>query len=283
MARDRITGNEFDVDAAVIVKATGPWQWQQPELAGRRARRHFSIAWNMLIDRAPPSACALAVTDPSPGGQTYFLHPWKGRLLVGTGHAAWTAGPEGVQPTEEQLADMLLAINHGAPSLDLRLADIRRVYAGLLPAKRANSSELSVRSVSAEYPKTCAGSRFFSITGVKLTTARSVADNVLRQAFPGAQPKNDFYGKPRSVRKGPLIDLTFATQPDLDCRATVEQIRSIARDEAVVHLDDLLFRRTSVGDNPERARALAPQILALLEWQQSKTKNELARIDSACP
>jgi glycerol-3-phosphate dehydrogenase len=34
-------------------------------------------------------------------------------------------------------------------------------------------------------------------------------------------------------------------------------------DEAALHLDDLLLRRTCLGDDPRRARALAP---ALARW-----------------
>lgn len=270
VARDLESGTDTPVAASVIINATGPWQWQGSNMETLGGHQHFSIAWNMLIDRPSPSDHALAVTDPGPGGQTYFLHPWKGRLLIGTGHGPWTSGPGGdVKPNQGQLADMLEAVNRGAPSLELRMEDVRRVYAGLLPAKRAGSAELSVRSVIQESPRMCAGSRFFSISGVKLTTARSVANKVLRKAFPAAQSKKSFYGQSRSVRKGPLIEMAFDAQVDLKRSDIAETIREIARDEAVVHPDDLILRRTSLGDNPERAQALAPEIVALLKWQHS--------------
>ena len=47
----------------------------------------------------------------------------------------------------------------------------------------------------------------------------------------------------------------------------------------MIHLDDLLFRRTNLGDDPQRAVALAPELCDLFSWDKGRGAAELARLN----
>ena len=48
--------------------------------------------------------------------------------------------------------------------------------------------------------------------------------------------------------------------------------------EAVAHLDDLLLRRSALGDNPERALALAPEVCRMFHWNEERQRAEIDRL-----
>ena len=49
-------------------------------------------------------------------------------------------------------------------------------------------------------------------------------------------------------------------------------------EEAVLHLDDLVLRRTSLGDDPAQALKVAPQLCSLFDWDEPRCQKELARL-----
>jgi glycerol-3-phosphate dehydrogenase len=58
-------------------------------------------------------------------------------------------------------------------------------------------------------------------------------------------------------------------------------LQAMIRDEAVIHLDDLLLRRTSLGDDPRRARALAPQLAPWFGDDEATQNEEVDRVTRA--
>jgi glycerol-3-phosphate dehydrogenase len=44
-------------------------------------------------------------------------------------------------------------------------------------------------------------------------------------------------------------------------------------------LDDLILRRTSLGDNPERALKIAPQLCELFDWDEEQKESEINRLE----
>jgi glycerol-3-phosphate dehydrogenase len=98
----------------------------------------------------------------------------------------------------------------------------------------------------------------YSISGVKFTTARRVAEVTLHTIFGRElRPPRDGVARPE-----PLVDLSgrtlleVATPFEGEGRAVEKLMRRIAREEAVIHPEDLLLRRLdSTGVLPERAKA----------------------------
>ncbi|MCP5047226.1 MAG: FAD-dependent oxidoreductase, partial [bacterium] len=87
-ATDRETGNQFQFHAPVVINAAGPWC---RDIAARFDKDHPSLfqkrllLWNVLFKKQAFSDYALGLTPGKGKGHSYFFHPWKNRLLVGTG------------------------------------------------------------------------------------------------------------------------------------------------------------------------------------------------------
>ncbi|MCK4943604.1 MAG: hypothetical protein KAS65_08500, partial [Candidatus Aminicenantes bacterium] len=48
--------------------------------------------------------------------------------------------------------------------------------------------------------------------------------------------------------------------------------------ESVIHLSDLILRRTSLGDNPRRIDSVLAKIRPLFEWDEEKWQQEIIRL-----
>jgi glycerol-3-phosphate dehydrogenase len=284
-AVDRLTGEAYDYRATTVINAAGPWcrevatQFDQdiPDLF------NASIAWNALIDRPALSTHALAIAPKKPGARTYFLRPWKGRLLAGTIHDPWLKSVQSrPMPTKEQLDACIDDLNQAIPGLGLSDREVLRIFSGLLPAAEAGTEKLAKREVIYEH-KGDGLQGLYSISGVKFTTARLVAEKTLRQAFGKTRPIRamepdvmppDGVG----IQRG-SVDYHWTPAPG--DTTWLDDFSHLVADEAVCHLDDLVLRRTSLGDNPDRAKAIAPQLCTLFDWDDARSKAELERLDAA--
>jgi glycerol-3-phosphate dehydrogenase len=277
-AIDGLSGADLSFRAPVVVNAAGPWVPAFAASCGAEAPRMMqpSLAWNVAFERAPSADCALAVT-PRPGAQTYFLVPWKGILLAGTGHAPWHGGPDDPLVPSDLLGRFIADLNAAVPGLDLEDGDVGRVFAGLLPARWAGTAELTVREVIVDHGRGGGPAGLYSLGGIKLTTARRGADKVLTQAFPAVRPipYSDF-ARPAGGATHP--DYPYAWMPAPGDNSWREPLARARTEEAVEHLDDLLLRRSSLGDSPRRASVLAAEAAKLFAWDAPRATREVAAL-----
>lgn len=269
-----------------IINAAGPWSRELAAQFDTDIPELFkcSIAWNILFDREQLSDYALAVTPERPGARTYFLHPWKGRLLVGTGHAPWSDVTRNPIPPAEGLEVFIDDLNEAIPGLCLEKKDILKIYSGLLPAKKEKTTELSVREVIIDHGERGGIKGLYSLSGVKFTTSRLVAQKTLNKIFPTTKKKTNTYlkqdieySKIPPTRLG-LFDYNWS--PDPKDERWKKDMLEIIRKESVIHLDDLVLRRTSLGDNPLRALQIAPSLCALFDWTKQRCDEEVRRLHS---
>jgi glycerol-3-phosphate dehydrogenase len=242
VARDHITGQDLRLRAPRVVNAAGPWS---RALAGRMgsdlpALFRPALAFNLLLDRPPIAELAVAVEPRRPAAPTYFCLPWKRMLLAGTSYAAMPEGGLEATPSDPQIASFLTDLNAAVPGLEAKPDDVAQVYAGLLPARSAGTTDLAKREVIHDHGAAGGPQGLFSVSGVKFTTARLVAQKTLAKAFgrtlalrPDAtrpEPVRELCGKSISDRSSPLD-------------GPPERLRMLAEQESVQTLDDLLLRR----------------------------------------
>jgi glycerol-3-phosphate dehydrogenase len=284
-AIDHIAGKELEFRTRTVVNASGPWCTELARLFNWNDdfTRHHSLAWNVLFDRPSFSPYAIAVAARKPGAQTYFLLPWKGKLLAGTGHAPWANRSEKPPlPSESQVTGFIRELNEAIPAIDLRPRDILRISAGLLPAVAANSSALSAREVIFAHGAPDSRDSFLSVSGVKFTTSRSVARKVVDRLFPQTRYREAMVvGDVRTPGAGSGVFDPGWLPDNNDMRWNTE-LPSLITDEAVCHLDDLVLRRTSLGDIPQRALELGPRLCQLFPWDSTRRALELQRLKNAC-
>lgn len=243
VAEDRESGSTVRFRSPVVVNAAGPWC---RELAGAWDRAlpelfRPSLAWNVLFDRKPFSDHALAVAPRNPGGHTYFLVPWKGRLFAGTGHVPWSGSvtPRPMPTTDRQRA-FLDDLNRAIPNANLTEDDVLRVFSGLLPAAEAGTATLSVREVFRDHGASGGPAGLWSVSGVKFTTARRVAAKLLDRVFPAKTPPPWNDPLPESLSAADIARLG-GSAPGGD--GVPSAIRRIVEEESVRRREDLVLRR----------------------------------------
>ena len=288
MAVDRESGKTHEYRTSTVVNAAGPWSrdvaarfdGDQPSLF------KGSLAWNVLLDRKNVSDHAVAVAPKTPGGRTYFIVPWKGKVFAGTGHAPWLKGTdEPPMPSTDQIHAFLDDLNLAVPGLKVSPRDILRVFAGLLPATEAGGTGLAVREVILDHARYEGPRGLWSISGVKFTTARLVAEKTLNRIFPDKKASSCFqnatFRPPQYLQsKHGIFDFDLSLL-DSNGSTWVNSLRSLIKEESVQHLDDLFFRRTTLWEDLERDTKVVPVICDLFDWDDSRRFKEAKRLAKA--
>ena len=276
-ARDALSGCEYSFRAPVVVNASGPWASALATQMDGQAHDWFrpSLAWNVVTDKPAPSEFALALTPPREGAPTYFVHPWKGRMFIGTGHSAWDGPLEDPQPSIEQLQNMIHDLNAAAPSLGLGMEDILHVTAGILPAAGSHAAKISKRPVTVRHSDSGGPKGLYSICGVKYTTARLVAERTLELIL-GGRGRRDAGAFPRPPAVTGWASRDENLSSDTDRAAYLDRLERIIEDEAAVSLQDLVFRRTDLWERPRLAKDIAAELAVLFKWSEDKKASELS-------
>jgi glycerol-3-phosphate dehydrogenase len=270
-AIDHPTGRTLTFEAPVVINCAGPWapavaagfDTPAPELFTR------ALAFNVIIDREPVSDAAVAV-EPTGGGRMLFLVPWHGRILAGTYHATWASERAEPMPDESQIEDLLTQINLAVPGLDVARQDVVQILAGFMPAARAGDGAPSSRTVFVDHARRGGPIGLYSSVGVKFTTARDVAEQVVTKVF-GRRRRHPGTGRTRRIE-------AMSRDPD---QMTAEAWLAIVRQESVLHFDDLLLRRTDWDPLSPLPPAVLAVLAAELDWDVTRQEAELKRLAAA--
>jgi len=288
-AVDRENGNIYEYLSPVVINASGPWCESLADRFGSRRPGLFrrSVAWNLLLDRKPASDHALAVKPNIADGQTYFILPWKGRMLAGTGHAPFSGGGDAPAPSEEQLLGFLENLNMSMPGLDATGKDILHVFSGFLPVTDVGGTTLTTREVIFDHGRNGGPQGLFSVAGIKFTTARKVAGKTLSTIFPEGKG-GDMHGRRGDMEGAFENDQSLPGMYDFDWYprdgdpSWKDPLRRIIEEESVLHLDDLMIRRTSLGDNPARAMKISRETCGIFRWDEDRCRLEIDRLRKRC-
>jgi len=239
LARDELTGDEFDIHARCVINAAGPWVGDWTGIAPRDGKPLYcaSKAFNLLTRPLPfREGTGFTVRQRSTGRMhTYFVLPWNGRALVGTRHVRCEPTSRSASVTRQEITDFLDDLNHVLGRNRIGGADVLGVYAGLLPEKPGQPGsdvELQRSPRIIDHAKDGAAG-LFSVVGVKWTNSWPVAERAVRSAC-------QFLGVPARRPQGPRSRLWCRAQPmdagthrrwrlNSDCMAHLEEAYGPAR------------------------------------------------------
>ena len=277
-ARDAITGREHEFRAPIVINATGPWVRATAAQFDRDYAELFrpTIAWNILFSTPPPSEYMLALQAEDPPARTLFFQPFKGRLLLGTGHAGWDGDPDRVSPSPDQIAYTLDVANSLLPGLGLAASGILRVFSGLLSGRGEPGQELESRPAIVDHGRCKGVPGLFSVSGVKFSSARTVAGRVLDLARPDRLSRSDLSRRRDQSVPKESWSLDAIRRKGLD--ASLPGLRRLIEEEAVMHLDDLVLRRTSLWESDSLSPRTADRLCNLFCWDEERRHAELARL-----
>ena len=300
---DAETGNRYPVRARAVINATGAWADQlrvaigeTPKLRPLRGSHLLLPHWRL------PVAQAVSFMHPL-DGRPVFLYPWEGATLVGTTDLDHGDINQEAAITPAEVTYLLQALDYQFPDLKLGAADVLSTYAGVRPVVNTGKADPSAEGrdhvVLLEHG-------LLTVTGGKLTTFRVIALDALAKVrtllpdwdadltpepiFTPAPALDQHSLSPRlaarlSGRYGAQAKalLALAQPGELHTVATTDicwaELRWAARNEQVVHLQDLLLRRTRLGLLvPHGGAELLPRIgmlaCAELGWNEQRWQNE---------
>ncbi len=197
-ARDVLGGETFEIRAQTVVNACGPWVPQVHRLLGRpevAAPQRYAKAMNIitrpLFDHYAvglPSRTGYRDADAvvKKGNRLLFVTPWRGHSIIGTLQAACREAAGDVNITEQDIQGFLDEVNAAYPPARLRRDEVTFVHGGHLPLTHIDARTGDVQLAKHEQIEDHRRDGIhglMSVTGVKYTTARRVAERVVDGVF----------------------------------------------------------------------------------------------------
>jgi glycerol-3-phosphate dehydrogenase len=277
-------GGAREIEAGVVIDATGAAAGRlQGEGAAPRLRplrgSHFIFAQDKL-----PVRNAVSWLHPR-DGRPVFAYPWEGVTLYGTTDVDHD-GREGAPPrmSAEEAAYLIEGLRHQFPGLSLEATDALCSYSAVRPVVAGGKASPSAESrESAQW----SAPGLVGVTGGKLTTFRITARQVLRAAAQqqkGLGPTDDDATLFRAPASTAMRTQTRSVEEIslAGTRYSLMKLRHACRHEQVVHLDDLMLRRSRLGlITPQGGRALLDKIRPVaceeLRWDEARWREEERR------
>lgn len=273
VALNQSKGEKHLIKGKRIINCAGPWC---RDVARRFHKDEVSLfksmlAWNILFDHDAISEHGVAVTPKNGSRHTYFLVPWKGKLFAGTGHDSWNRKSKDPWPSTKALETFMEDLNNAVPGLNLSARDILYIMPGLQSATRLNGTNLAKKEVIYDHGENGGPKHLYSVSGVKFTTSRLVAEKTLNRIFPDLKANRTKFENAHcnSISRTELLNhLGTNTKSDNAL------IRTIIEDESVVHLSDLIFRRSTLFEHPEIVSDVLNDLCKCFDWDRARCETE---------
>jgi glycerol-3-phosphate dehydrogenase len=262
---DRVAGTSFEIGARIVVNATGAAIDRLLGPAGAALGLPMLKAMNVVTGHAAPPA---AFGGRGPDGRNLFLVPWRGRALFGTWESTRSASETDGSVDHREVERCVDEIRAAFPSFQVTPHDITLVHRGIVPAVADPGG--SVHLDGGEHVHEHAATpQLISVAGTKYTTARAVAERVTDRIV-------QKLGRPASPCR------THCTLLPVSMLAGHALVRMSAATEMVVHLDDVVLRRTglgSLGYPGDEAIGHAAAIVGDVQgWDDRRRSAEIERV-----
>lgn len=269
-------GRTLEIQAKVVINAAGPWSDEVRSQVGAAPRLRKLRGSHLVFDAERfPLKQAVTLLHPS-DNRAMFAFPWEGVTVIGTTDLDHPAALDQNEPfaTSEEIDYMLAAARFSFPAAELTQADVLSTFSGLRPVintgKASPSQESRAHVVWQE-------DGLITLTGGKLTIFHVMAKQALQLAssrLPGSPDftlsRRTFDPLPRNLPTHIPVDInqlayllgrygvetpTLLSSMPSDEFTSIHSLPSLwaelrwaAREEGVMHLDDLLLRRVRLGN-----------------------------------
>lgn len=275
---DEINGKRLSVKARCVVNATGAWADRLRQSVGGVPRLRPLKGSHLVVEAwRLPVYQALACPHPR-DGRFVYLYPWAGRTVIGTTDLDYDGDLDDEAGIScDEMTYLLEAAHAQFPSAAIGEDDIVSTWSGVRPivAGAGDDPARIAPSKASRDHVVFEENGLITITGGKLTTFRLMAGDVLRRAaraigadyspdpdtpvfsaapsrLPGLRFDHDLPRRLGGCFGSAAVRLLAEAEPEE--REFVPGTDTLwaelgwsARREAVMHLDDLLLRRSRVG------------------------------------
>jgi len=271
--RDLISDRPYEIGVRSVVHATGPWAQKLPPSS---VRLRLTKGVHLVIDRSRlPVPDAVVMSE---GPRILFAIPWGRRVILGTTDTDYE-GPLDDPRAEAADVDYILdVVNRAFPAAQLDRTDVVSAWAGVRPliaSTRGGPSDIS-RAHQIRMPEP----GWLDVAGGKLTTYRLIAEQAVDRLLL-------YLGRKASLCRTahtPLLppEAVAGTSGIEPPKPTAELVRHYCAEEWVVHLDDVMIRRTGwqhYGPNTQPLAAkVAGWMAEIFGWDEANQQAELARL-----
>jgi glycerol-3-phosphate dehydrogenase len=204
----------------------------------------------------------------APCGELHYLGPTE---------TPYAGDPSEAHASEDDIALVLALAAEAMPSAQLARSDVLAAWAGVRPVTHSDEMATGRHERVIHDLSDRGAPNMLTLTWGRLVDHRDTARQLVAAVRKKLAPS-------RARRSAPAHDrVEVASEPNasLDVRLEAGRVESMALREHVVHLDDILFRRASLGWRPEldeiSLRNVALAAARVLDWDASQLEAELAR------
>ncbi|WP_031075433.1 glycerol-3-phosphate dehydrogenase/oxidase [Streptomyces sp. NRRL S-118] len=281
--RDRLGGEEFGVDARLVLNATGPWvdHLRRMEDPNAAPSIRLSKGAHLVLKRTSPWRAALAT--PIDKYRITFALPWEDMLLLGTTDEEFEGDPGEVAVNDKDVTQILDEAAFSIRDQQLSRDLITYSFAGLrvLPGGPGDTSKAKRETVVTE-----GRGGMLSVAGGKWTTFRHIGRTVMNKlaALPGGPLGEDMEPISALPKKLPLPGIAnpnaVAHRLLVDGGTPGPRMAADTARHLATHYGSLSFDIARMAyDNPELAERIhpdAPEIWAQVAYARDHEWAETA-------
>ncbi len=301
---DKVSGNTFEVRSKLVINATGAWADDLRQQVSRKPQMRPLRGSHMIFPsyKIPVKHC-ITMLHPK-DGRPVFAYPWENITLVGTTDLDHKISLS-TEPyiTSQEIDYLMTAVNILFPELSVTKNDVISTYAGVRPIVSSGHDDPSKEKRDyAIWDE----EGLLTVTGGKYTTFRIVSRKALKAASKALPDFKLLQEEKISEIELPELSSRHISDKNLkrilgyygrDALRVIETFKKedlqpidgtpllwgeltwAARSESVIHLDDLLLRRTRVGLLlPNGAQAYLDRVGEIckkeLEWSKERWELE---------
>lgn len=279
MLKDELTGKGFEIQPKLIINAAGPWIDATNRTIGLDTRYVGPTKGSHLVLDNPELRQAIGDHEfffENKDGRIVLIFPLFDKVMIGTSDIPVT-DPDSVSCTEEEVDYFIEMVARVFPDIPVSREQIVFRFSGVRPLAYTRAKNAGQITRDHHIQEDWLGEiPVYSLVGGKWTSFRAFSEQAAERtlAFLGLPRK----ASTRTLAIGAGVNAAALKQiPDF----TRDEIKAMAECEKIVHLDDLLLRRTLLAYlgqlNRSRVEQLAEWLGDALGWAGDRKKEEVNR------
>jgi len=278
--RDETNGQTFNVRTKLIVNAAGPWIDLTNRSLGLQTQYIGGTKGSHLVIENPELREVIGDHEfffENKDGRIVLIFPLFGKVMIGTSDIP-IDDPDAVRCTDEEVDYFIDMVGRVFPEIKVTREQIVFRFSGVRPLAHTGSAKTTGQITRDHHVQEdrLGDIPVHSLVGGKWTSFRAFSEQVTDKALA-------FLGRARNAdtKSLPIGAGADAAALKTTPNFTREEIIGMVKREKVVHLDDLLLRRTLLGYLGQLTHPLVEQMAdwsgEALGWDAQRKKDEVAR------
>jgi glycerol-3-phosphate dehydrogenase len=277
--RDELSGVTFNIRPQLIINAAGPWIDGINRTLGLPTQYVGPTKGSHLVLENPELRAAIGDHEfffENKDGRIVLIFPLFDKVMIGTSDLP-IEDPDSARCTEDEVDYFIGMVGRVFPDVKVTREQIVFRFCGVRPLAYTKAKNAGQITRDHHIQEDRLGNiPVYSLVGGKWTSFRAFSEQATDRSlfFLGLTRKTDTKSLPIGAGKDAALLKT-------DPHYTRSEIAGMAKREKIVHLDDLLLRRTLLAYLGQLTRPLVEELAddlgEALGWDESRKKAEIAR------